>query len=521
MPALKIGKGKSSKAWGDVDKGVIWGKIKAAIEEKAENALSVAREVYAVLKVESAADLTQGDCWGPHHEIQEDGTVVLNVSGLEAAAAALAGARSEPSLSGEQKMSAAKHLLRHYRELEKEPPESLLDAAGEMRDANKGVFLLANLTGEMSVNDVPLAPGVDVAALKAGDSDPLEVVVGVPVGMSKRGWYYRAEALKDIVQHVMTHTLSGFRGHQKAEDINTEFRDPVTHWVGAKFDPDREVKNEKGEVVGKGVAFFRGVVDRVAPDLKRWIRTNRIKQVSIFGFPRLQSVNGETHVTGYRPLSIDWTPLDRPGMPTWIAAIGEMDAIGGEFAPAGAVHTNYKGGTGGMDLLTQLKEAMAKGEIKISQLAAVLGWKGPQVVGEIDPGFAQAIEADSKAAKAFGEICTVLGVQQDKADKALERVKALITTEGDYKKAAHDALVKGVLEEKVAGEIRPLVSRMLNVQVGANKADVEKAVGEILASDEVKGVLARMFKDGRIPDPKQNNKGNNEPQFTRTRRQAI
>jgi len=173
-------------------------------------------------------------------------------------------------------------------------------------------FLTARIAGEMKPSDVPLAPGVDIAAIKSGDGDPMEVVVEVPAGKSTRGWNYRGEALQDIVNHVNQHTLSGFLGHQKETDVANEFPTPVTHWVGA--------------VWKDGKAYFRGVIDKVAPDLKRWIRSKRVKEVSIFGAPKLKQVNGETHVVGYRPLSIDWTPLGRNGMPTSIVSVGEMDS---------------------------------------------------------------------------------------------------------------------------------------------------------------------------------------------------
>ncbi|MEG3071038.1 MAG: hypothetical protein RQM92_09690 [Candidatus Syntrophopropionicum ammoniitolerans] len=80
----------------------------------------------------------------------------------------------------------------------------------------------------------------------------------------------------------------------------------------------------KWDDVGKK-AYFRGVVDKAAADLKRWIKAKTIKTVSIFGIPKLQKINGETNVVDYKPLSIDWTPLGRAGMPTAIVATGEMD----------------------------------------------------------------------------------------------------------------------------------------------------------------------------------------------------
>ena len=89
----------------------------------------------------------------------------------------------------------------------------------------------------------------------------------------------------------MSQGLPGFLGHQKPEDVDSQFPTPVTHWVGAKWE--------------NGRAYFRGVIDKAAADLKRWIKAHTIRQVSIFGVPKLQRVNGEYNVVDYKPLSID------------------------------------------------------------------------------------------------------------------------------------------------------------------------------------------------------------------------
>lgn len=49
----------------------------------------------------------------------------LNRNGVQAAAAALAGARGGIKATPEEKRKAARQLLRLYRELEEEPPESI------------------------------------------------------------------------------------------------------------------------------------------------------------------------------------------------------------------------------------------------------------------------------------------------------------------------------------------------------------------------------------------------------------
>lgn len=54
---------------------------------------------------------------------EPDGT--LNRNGVHAAAAALAGARGGVKASPEEKRKAARALIRLYRELDEEPPESI------------------------------------------------------------------------------------------------------------------------------------------------------------------------------------------------------------------------------------------------------------------------------------------------------------------------------------------------------------------------------------------------------------
>jgi hypothetical protein len=462
MPkSFSIDKSVSNKSWGDVDKSRIWQLLKQGLEEGADGAAAAVREVYAVVKAEVNKDLTQADCWGPHHEVRDDGTVVLNRAGLIAAAQALAGARSEPNLTPQQKRQAARHLLRHYRELELEPPESLKEAVGEM------VSLQATVSGEIRVEDVPLAPWADLAALKAGDPEPLEVVVEVPAGRSKRGWYYRPEALQKIVGEVMSQGLPGFLGHQKPEDVDHQFPIPVTHWVGAKWE--------------NGRAYFRGVIDKAAADLKRWIRSKVVRTVSIFGIPKLQQVAGETQVVDYKPLSIDWTPLGRAGMPTAVVALGEMD----EILTGGEPTVTWR------ELVAQLKAKLAAGEVTRAQIIGEMGWKAQEVAGEIDAGWFKEVTG---AAETLAKVKEALGItgEMDVMKVAAEAKKAL----DEQARARHEALITETIKEKVAGEMaQALIRKMLHVPEGATKEQIAGEIDKLLADESLKETFSKLHID--------------------------
>lgn len=479
----------STADWGSVDKSRIWELLKQGIEEGAEGIVAAVREVYAVVKGVVNEDLTQSHCWGPHHEIRDDGRIVLNRAGLIAAAAALAGARSEPDLTPRQKRQAARHLLRHYQELELEPPESLMEAVGEISSVQ------AVISGEMRVEDVPLAQWADLQALKADDTEPMEVVVEIPAGKSKRGWNYRPEALQKIVGEVMNQGLPGFLGHQKPENIDYEFPAPVTHWVGALWKD--------------GKAYFRGVIDQAASDLKRWIKAKAIRQVSIFGIPKLQKVNGETHVVDYKPLSIDWTPLNRAGMPTSVVAIGEMDEILPDGAiehfsdrnpsenssPTGKMKQNNGGEENPMswkEIAAQLKLMLDNKEVTLGQVAGEMGWKAQDIAGEIDSNWLKEV---TDAVETLGKVKDVLGVtgEMDVVKVAQDAKKTL----DESIKASREKLIDETIKEKVAGEMaQALVKKMLQLPEGElTKEIITGEIDNLLADEVVKNTISKFHID--------------------------
>ena len=97
----------SNRSWGDVDKTALRNRLVRGLEEGVEGVRDAIREVYAVIRADDLADAPSQNWWGPHHEVRENGDVVLNVNGLVAAAQALAGARAEPDLTPEQRRAAA------------------------------------------------------------------------------------------------------------------------------------------------------------------------------------------------------------------------------------------------------------------------------------------------------------------------------------------------------------------------------------------------------------------------------
>jgi len=304
---------------------------------------------------------------------------------------------------------------------------------GEMSQPQDNLFrLFGGVAGEMTVTDIPPAPGVDIDLIKQGDSDPYEVVVEVPVGKSTRGWNYTHKSLQDIVNSVNTKTLAGFKGHQKAEDVSNQFIDPATHWIGAKM-------TDKA-------AYFRGVIDQGAADLKRFIRSGRIKQVSIFGRPTLKNVAGETQVVGYDALSIDWTPLDRMGMPTRIvAASGEMWDLDG------AGPGEMKGDDEQVEwakVLEELKKKYGTKGFTIGTLAGEMGITDQQVIAELTPEFAKEVQRSLEIGSKAQAILGVTGEMD--VDALFKSLKAAADKDAG---AGRDKIVGEMMDAKVTSEV--------------------------------------------------------------------
>lgn len=415
----------------------------------------------------------------------------------------------------------------------------------------RGIQLAAKLCGEMNIDDVPVAGWADVEALKGGDDDPLEVVMAVPSGKSTRGWNYTNNALNSIVGEVNSTGLPGFLGHQKADNVATEFPTPVTHWIGAKME--------------NGTAYFRGLIDKSASDLKRWIRGKAINQVSIFGYPQLQqnSITGETDVIDYKGLSIDWTPLNRAGMPTSLMATsGEMDAIA---QPADTSHEELRealrsaayaklGNNNSDDYIsvnsvyddffiayrsdysnrgneeTYYKIGYAKGPDNTIVLGEPVEVKRKEVWEPVTSG---EMEDKTKMKKELKDLvdagkinvedlklaCGEMGIKLTNEQSKLEKVcgemfgktgDELITTITELAKQAkaksQNDVIDKLISEKVSGEMaQGIVKKMLHVPENADEKIIAGEIDSILADDFVKSVLAKSHTDIKPPVGEMNN----------------
>ncbi len=119
----------SEKPWSEVDKIALGQKLAEMGKE------SYIKECYLVI-----GDIEKRSTWKfPHHEL-DGNDLVVNKNGVVAAYQALRGARQNPNISPTDKKAAAKHLLKHYREMIKQ--EKIGDIPQDLQDIGKELELM-------------------------------------------------------------------------------------------------------------------------------------------------------------------------------------------------------------------------------------------------------------------------------------------------------------------------------------------------------------------------------------------
>jgi hypothetical protein len=224
--------------------------------------------------------------------------------------------------------------------------------------------LTADVVGELAPtgitpDSIPLSSAVteaDLAALKDGDADVVQLVAKLSPGRGGRGWEYTPEAIAAFASHVQEKSLNGYLGHLTDEELKTKFPTPVVAWIGAKMVGD--------------TAYIRGVVDRSAADVKRWLRARRITAPSVFTRPKLTTHGGTRYVTGFEEiLSLDLAPLGRQGMNSAeIVYAGETRSA----TPGGDTSMNLSDLCADLDMPSTSSEAEVRARIRAAWSRAKL-----------------------------------------------------------------------------------------------------------------------------------------------------
>lgn len=289
---------------------------------------------------------------------------------------------------------------------------------------------------------VPFAPGFDLEALKKEDEDPFFATVRIKSGKGDQGEgaMYDDSIMESLAAQINEKRPPGYKGHQDPDNVDWEYREPVTAWVGAVFIPD--------PTGGQGELIVKGYVPTTAPDLRTQLKlaesgADVVNSVSIFG---TRSVEGD-QVKSFDLWSLDWTPKGRSGMQA------DLLAVSGEQAKEDD------------DMATLTREEV------------IASLKAEEVPKHLVEGFkSEALEGVSGKAAQADEIRKLLGLDEDESSKTVEKVTELVVANAT---AALDEKIDKVLEDKVKAEMARAAVKDAVLPKLTDKSTSDEIVGEI------------------------------------------
>ncbi len=288
---------------------------------------------------------------------------------------------------------------------------------------------------------VPFAPGFDLEALKKVDEDPFFATVRIKSGKGDagEGAMYDDTIMESLAAQINEKRPPGYKGHQDPDNVDWEYREPVTAWVGAIFISNAE---------GRGELIVKGYVPTTAPDLRTQLKlaesgADVVNSVSIFG---TRSVEGD-QVKKFDLWSLDWSPKGRSGMQA------ELLAVSGEQAKEDD------------DMATLTREEV------------IASLKPEEVPKHLVEGFkTEALEGVSGRAASADEIRKLLGLSEDESDKVVEKVTELVVASAT---AELDENLDKILDDKVKAEMAREAVKDAILPNLSNKSTDEEIVGEI------------------------------------------
>jgi 2'-5' RNA ligase len=326
-----------------------------------------------------------------------------------------------------------------------------------------------------SYPDVAIAKDVDYKLLTQGDDDPMFVTL--PIGKagvtSGNHLHYDEDFIQELERQALENKPVGLMGHLREEDRSTEFPTEAVHWVGVQ---------RVGELLwGKGYVPPGEARDRI----RRYKAQGKEIATSIDAY--MDRIWDKT-INAYRAIGstlklnqIDIAPADRAGIPD-LASIPNLTT---EMTDAKTNDTSKEKIT--MPEKLQIIQEMTAEDARLL----------PAIVRD-------AVLADAPSAKLVQEMRSALGLAED-AD-LVAAVKALADDKTKHEAEVVTARIKELVHDAENGvkveSARGVVTELVMARKPSTIADAEKAFGEVVESDAVKGLLQETVRRAMGPGVK-------------------
>lgn len=363
------------------------------------------------------------------------------------------------------------------------------------------------IVGSKVGDDIPLAKGIDLEDLKAGDKNPMFVVVRVlSETVSRNGNAYTREVLESVRDQIMEKKPDGFLGHLDEDERATKFPDPQTIWIGAKLTTDN---SGQAQLIAKGYVLPGA---NIRTYLSKSAKAGKQVSVSVYGQASRRFIRSKKHyeIDTFNLESIDW-------------------------ARSGAQ------GVENANLLAITSESMkTRKDIIASATKDELVELNPDVVSEIAEEAKEEVisEMDSKAkapkpSKEATEALATLGEMKEQlGEKPLEAIAEMqndlsfassrlseMTANSELEERVSDPVARKVIKSMVVSEMAS--TKLSDEEVAKAKEEsktiaemtAKKAVDSVLESEEAKAVIQEMIASKAPVNPEKNKGDGDTPKY--------
>jgi hypothetical protein len=326
------------------------------------------------------------------------------------------------------------------------------------------VVAVQELRGSFPAN-IDYAPGVDFAALIAGDANPMFLTL--PIGKagvtSGNKRHYDEAFLQELERQTLAHKPVGLMGHLSPNERATAFPPEAVHWVGAARDGDT--------LWGKGYVPAGPVRERIA----RYKAQGKSIATSIDAFAegvwdeQLKAYRMDAKTL--RLNQIDLAPADRAGIP--------------DLAAVPIVTTEMEDEQPHVEMPEQVQEPVMDKLQIINEMTAEDARLLPESVRS---AIVATVPTPPEVAQ-VQELRQVLGVD-DKADLA-KLITEMRTAQEEQRKATIKARISELVTEGIKVEsARGIVAELVNARRPQTPEEVAIVYQEIATSPAVTELLA-------------------------------
>lgn len=333
--------------------------------------------------------------------------------------------------------------------------------------------------------NIPVPKDILLEEIQSAGRKFVTLPIGQVDAVSRNGGRkYKRTAMEQLAEAINEFRLEGGWGHIKDEDIGTDYSPPALRWIAAIID-------KQGILWGKALPL----TSEAAQYYEDARLTNARVGTSLYGWATL-SEQGD--VVGLSPIKLDMADPARVGIPMTAAKPQLSSEMAADSNNSDEGQPGAEARSEQTDQSSTEEEVMSDAQdlVRISELEAERKTLREQVAAlEKTVKELEGVKTD------FNDVCEILGIsgEQDRvrAARVLKEQHADMVAENG---SLLEEAMKSMIEEQVKPEaVRPVVMEAVTALKPITKKQLTKAIGDVLARESIKGLLAAQVQEQMGP----------------------